>query len=55
MDIKIYCVEGKYIFDKTLVLSTICSKCSNNNHRLFKEEESVEILIILDLINNMSE
>ena len=39
-----------YIFDKTLVLSIIGSKCDNNNERIFKEEESIEILKVLDLI-----
>ena len=39
-----------YIFDKTLVLSIIGSKCDNNNERIFKEEESIEILTIIGLI-----
>ena len=38
------------IFNKTLVLSITCSKCGNNNDRIFKEEESIDILKILGLI-----
>ena len=30
-----------YIFEKTLVLSIICSKCGNDDEKIFKEEESV--------------
>ena len=33
---------------KTLVLSLICSKCKNEDETLFKEEESIEILKILN-------
>ena len=29
----------KYIFEKTLVLSIICSKCENEDEKVFKEEE----------------
>ena len=47
---KIYCVIcGKYIkfekpkisylLEKTLVFSMICSKCKNEDEKLFKEEE----------------
>ena len=39
-----------YIFEKTLVLSIICSKCENDNEKIFKEEEPIEILILLGLI-----
>ena len=35
---------------KTLVLSIICSKCENDNEKIFKEEEPIEILKILGLI-----
>ena len=63
---KIYCVKCNkyrklknprisYIFDETLSLSTICDKCSSNDEKIFKEEESIEILRILSLINNLSE
>ena len=55
---KLYCVIcGKYrkfekpkisyLLEKTLVLSIICSKCKNEDEKLFKEEESIEILKIL--------
>ena len=36
-----------YIFDKTLVLSIICNKGGSNDEKIFKEEESIEILKIL--------
>ena len=38
---------------KTLVLSIIWSKCKNENEKIFKEEESIEILKILGLIENI--
>ena len=61
---KIYClICGKYIkfekskishlLEKTLVRSIICSKCKNEDEEIFKEEESIEILKILGLINNI--
>ena len=51
---RLYCVIcGKYrkfekpkisfILEKVLVLSIICSKCKNEDEKLFKEEESSEI------------
>ena len=63
---KLYCVKCNkyrklknprisYIFDETLSLSTICDKCSSNDEKIFKEQESIEIVRILSLINNMSE
>ena len=42
-----------YLLEKTLVLSIICSKCKNEEEKRFKEEESIEILKILGLIENM--
>ena len=42
---KISCIS-----DKILVFSIICNKCGNNNDRIFKEEESIEILKFLVLI-----
>ena len=33
-----------YIFEETLFLSIICSKCGNDNEKIFIEEESIEIL-----------
>ena len=63
---KLYCIIcGKYrkfekpkisyLLEKTLVLSIICSKCKNEDEKIFKEEESIEILKILGLINNIEE
>ena len=42
-----------YLFEKTLVLFIICSKCNNEDRKLFKEELSNEILKTLDLIKNI--
>ena len=36
-----------YIFEKTLVLSIICGKGKNEDEKIFKEKESVEILKII--------
>ena len=52
---KLYCVLcGKnrkfnnskisYVFEKTLVLSITCSKGKNEDEKIFKEEESIEVL-----------
>ena len=62
---KIYCYMcGKYrkckkpkisyIFEKktTLVLCIICSKYKNENEKIFREKESIEILKIIGLIEN---
>ena len=51
---KLYCIIcGKcrkfekskisYLLEKTLALSIICSKCKNEDEKIFKEEESIEI------------
>ena len=55
---KSYCVIcGKYriehLLEKTLVFSIIFSNCKNEYEKLFKEEASIEILKILDLIENI--
>ena len=63
---KLYCVicgikkykkfeksKTSYLLQKTLVLSIICSKCKNEDGKIFKKEESIEILKILGLINNI--
>ena len=60
---RIYCTKCKkhkefkqpkiYICDKTLLLSSICKKCGSEDEKIFKEEESIEILKIIGLINNM--
>ena len=40
------------LLEKALFLSIICSKCKNEDEKIFKEEESIEILKGLGLINN---
>ena len=35
-----------YLFKKALFLSIICSKCENEDEKLFKEEEPIETLKI---------
>ena len=59
---KLYCVicamyrkfekpKISYLLEKkTLVLSIFCSKCKNEDEKVFKEEQSIEILKILGLI-----
>ena len=41
------------MLEKTLVPFIICSKCKNEDEKKFKEEESIEILKILRLIENI--
>ena len=54
---KLYCIicckwtkfkklKTSYILEKMLVLSIICSNCMNKDEKIFKEEESHEILKI---------
>ena len=61
---KLYCIIcGKYrkfekskisyLLEKRLVLFIICGQCKNEDEKIFKEEESIEILKILGLINNI--
>ena len=61
---KLYCpICGKYrkfekpkiscLLDETLVLSIICSKYRNEYEKIFNKEESIEILKILGLIENI--
>ena len=38
-----------YLLEKALVLSIICSNFKNEDEKTFQEEESIEILKILDL------
>ena len=40
-----------YSLNKTLFTSIVCSKCGNNNNRIFMKEGSNEILKILELMN----
>ena len=42
-----------YLLENTSALSIICSKCKNEDYKIFKEEESIEILTILSLIKNI--
>ena len=62
----IYCVVcGKYkifqnpkisyIFEERIVLSIIYSKCGSKDEKIFKGEESVKILKILGLFNNIEQ
>ena len=61
---KLYCVicanyrkfekpKISYLLEKTLVLSIICSKCKNEEEKIFKEKEPIEILKIFALIENI--
>ena len=42
-----------YLLEKTLVLSSICSKCKNEKEKLFKEDKSIEISKTIGLIENI--
>ena len=48
---KLEILKISYLLDKTLALSIICSKCKNEDEKMFKEE-SIEILKIHGLTNN---
>ena len=37
------------------VLSIICSRCKTEDEKIFKKEESIEILKVLGLIDNIEE
>ena len=61
---KIICIKSKkykkiinpklsYICYKTLLLSNVCNKCESEDEKIFVEQESVEMLKVLDLINNI--
>ena len=56
---KLYCVicgkyrKMSYILEKTLVLSITCSKCNNEDEKIFKKEESIKALKVLGLIENI--
>ena len=64
---KLYCViSNKYrnfkkpktshlLQKETLVFSITCSKYKNQDEKIFKEEQSIEILKTLGLINNIEE
>ena len=38
---------------KTLLVPIICSKCKNEDEKVFKEEEPIEILKILGIVGNI--
>ena len=42
-----------YLLEKTLVLSIICSRCVQEDEKLFKEEDSTVLLKILGLLENI--
>lgn len=42
-----------YLFKKTLALSIICSKCENDDEKISKEGEPIEMLKFLGVIKNM--
>ena len=61
---KLYCIfcskyrkfekpKIKYLLEKTLVLSIICSNFKNKDEKILKEEDWIEILKILGLIENI--
>ena len=63
---KLYCVicntyrkfekpKISYLLEKILVLFIVCSNCKNEDEKMFKEQESTEILKNLGLINNIEE
>ena len=43
----------KDLLEKTLVLPIICSKCKNEDEKLFKEEESIEALKFFSFRENI--
>ena len=47
--------KASYTFNEALVLSIICDKCGSNDDKIFTIEESIEILKILGLIDNINE
>ena len=42
-----------YLLENALVLSIICSKCKNEDEKIFKEEDSIEILKVFGFIENI--
>ena len=44
-----------HLFLKNREFFLYCSTCGSKDEEIFKEEESIVILIILDLINNLEE
>ena len=64
---KIYCIvcrkQKKFknlkiskIFEKkTLVFSLTCSQCGSKDEKIFKKEESIKVMKILSLIDNIEQ
>ena len=46
-------LKMSYLLEKTLALSVTFSKCKNEEEKLFKQEELIDILKILVLIENI--
>ena len=46
-------LKMSYLLEKTLALSVTFSKCKNEEEKLFKGEELIDILKILVLIENI--
>ena len=44
-----------YILQKTLAFTIICRNCGSKDGKIFKDEESIEILKMLDLIDDSQE
>ena len=42
-----------YLFEKTFDLSVICSKWKNEDEKISEEKDSIEILTVLDLNENI--
>ena len=45
--------EISYLLEKTLLLSIICSKCKNEDKKLFKDEKSIKTLKIFGLLEKI--
>ena len=44
-----------YLLEKTIVLPITCSKCKNEDEKIFIEKELIGLIKILGLINNIEE
>ena len=44
MELGAWFSNALYIFDKTLLVSTICNKSGIEDEKIFNEEESIKIL-----------
>ena len=50
---KISYLLEKHFYYSIIVLSIICNKCKNEDGKIFKEEDSIEILKVLGLTENI--